>query len=459
MKLRALFVISLLCLFTKAQNYGSFAISPYAGVLGINFQPANLANTPYKWDINVLSASAEGLIKELLPEANRELLLYQGEQYSLSAMLATRSQNFFVSANIYTPCLSYKINNKSGIAFTWRFRVAASGNVSSADFHLLAENEFDMKSIANRPVLNSLIGVANTWQEFGLSYGLNVWEENRHRIDVGATAKYLIGGASGYVEAEKLSVEYDENTNTITNFQGKLNLIFNENLEQLYEGESSSLFNAKGYSFTLGMKYEYKDLRPSAARNNRIGAPEYLFKISTSVRDMGEVFYKSSKKSATYSLDLNQPISPNYFENITSLSDLSTRLQNIFNYSVDQTPYYSLRTPTTFNLNIDWHIGQGFYLNGLTDLVYYNMKERISESSRLWKWGVGARYERERYGFYFSAIYNDFSKWGTTFSARYRFFHFGLSNLFKFANDDSLNTIGVIFSLKFSIWDKGIKQD
>ena len=53
-----------------AQDLGGLALSPYSGVQGVSAQPAFLGDLAFKWDVNIIGASANLLIKDLIPQSS-----------------------------------------------------------------------------------------------------------------------------------------------------------------------------------------------------------------------------------------------------------------------------------------------------------------------------------------------------------------------------------------------------
>ena len=438
-----------------SQGMSGLKVSAYSGIIGIGLQPANLASSPYSVDVNIIGVSATAVVKSFLPETGIGNTFYEGDQYSIGSMFTKKQENFFVNANVFMPSASYRIDEKSGLAFTWRYRVVAYGSVSNSSLSLFAENDFETKKLGDIPLIESMLGVANTWEEFGMSYGRNIYDKGRHKVDVGLSAKYLRGGASGYVEVNGVNADYDKNTNTLNEVEGKFSMMYNQEVDQISEGESTKLFNSSGFGMNVGVNYEYKSAKYLDKKTDRQNQPNYLFKVSTGFRDVGKIKFKASENSGSYTLTQKEPIDADYFNNLSSIDELSKRLENTFVVDTIVLSEYSLRLPTTWNFNIDWNIWKNFYGNFYMDFTGVQMRESFFRSEMLNQYKFSGRFEKAKYGFYTSLDYNKFSKWGSSISFRYSILYLGVNNLVKLSGDDTLNTLGVILTLRIPILSKG----
>jgi hypothetical protein len=235
-------------------------------------------------------------------------------------------------------------------------------------------------------------------------------------------------------------------------------MTYNTEVDDLSEGKETKLFNSTGFGMTFGLNYEYKSAKHTQKKTDRLNQPNYLFKASTSLRDVGTVRFKASENSASYSLTQNEPIDAEDFNNIQSIDELSTNLQNTFAVDIKTFESYSLRLPTTWNINVDWNVWKNFYVNMYTDFTGIQMRTSFLKSEKLIQYKFSGRFEKAKYGFYSSLDYNKFSKWGSSFSVRYSILYLGVNNLIKPSGSRSINTFGVVLALKIPILNKSITK-
>tara|TARA_B100000809_G_C14990210_1_gene477735 strand:+ start:355 stop:729 length:375 start_codon:yes stop_codon:yes gene_type:complete len=108
---------------------------------------------------------------------------------------------------------------------------------------------------------------------------------------------------------------------------------------------------------------------------------------------------------------------------------------------------YSLMLPTTWNSNIDWNRWKKFYI----DFRWVKMRASIFRSTMLKQYKFPGRFEKEKYGFYTTVGYNEFSKWRSSISFRYSILYYGINKLVKLYGDDTLNTLGIVLILGIPI--------
>jgi hypothetical protein len=332
--------------------------------------------------------------------------------------------------------------------------VLGFGTYSEGSMSLLASNGFDVKTLANTPNLQTVTGVASSWEDFKLSYGRTVYDRGRHKINLGLSASYIVGGASGFLDVDNLEFDYDAATNTLTEFGGKISITYNDQLDKVSEGQSKSIFTANGYGFCFGLTYEFQGEKYLDRTLDRPGQPNYLFKVSTGVRDMGKAFFNASEKSSTFDLKLNEPLNAEYFDDINGFTDFINRMSNVFDYERTENSNYSLRLPTTFNLNVDWNIWKDFYANAYTDIIAANIRDDVFESPWYYNYQLGVRYEKPKYAFYLTSAYNDVDGWGLAVAARYSMIFLGVSNSFKYASDDSITSLSLMLALKVPLLNR-----
>lgn len=432
----------------NGQGFVGFERSPYGGIYSVSLQPASLGTLPFEFDGNLLAVSASVVLNEMVPQASASNMFLEGENFGISAILTNQSREFFTIGTIQLPSLAYRIDDRSGVSLSWRVRAMGYGRASSTNLAILFETDRGFSAIANLPILESALGVANSWQEISASYGRNVWQNGRHRISAGGSIKYIIGGASGSTEIKGLNIDYDPDTETFTDISGQVTFTYNSSLEDLYEGKKNGIFTSNGWGLDLGVIY---DLLHSSGEAN--GRP-YWIRFSSSLRDVGSVNYSATNNSATYSLSLDQPIDAHTFDDLTGIRDLSQRLQNTFDFEKVPHSGYSFRLPTSLNLFVDWNVWDNIYLNIGYQSTAVDLTVSYSESVKWRIYQFGARYDRPKFGFSAQVDYNEFVGWSASLVGRYSIIGLGVSNFLKTSKDDALTAFGAIVVLRVPIFPR-----
>ncbi len=437
-----------------AQYFPSVQVSPYSGVTGVNIQPALLANSTYTVDFNLISATANGLINEIVPKNAISNTFYSGNNVDIQSVFTTQEDEFFINAAVQLPSFSLRINDVSGIAFTWRIRAITYGIATNRGFSILANSDFDEKAIFSIPNIQTVSAIANTWQDIGLNYGRNIYDKGAHKIDVGLGVSYLVGGAGGYLQIDDLNLNYNDSTNTISEFEANITVLYNQSIDDLSEGKSRKLFNSNGYGFNFGVIYEFQSDKYLDRALDRKGEPNYLLRASVSVLDIGRVYYSASANSAAYSIKTNAPLNGDYFSNLTSISDLTSRLDSLVSYEEIPFKDYSLRLPFTLNMNVDWHIWKAFFANAQMEVFWVDMRKSLEQSATLTKITLSGRWEREKFGIYISTEYDRILKLRTSMAARYSIIQLGVSNLISFSSNSPMSNLALMAGLRLPLLTK-----
>ena len=127
-----LLLISHISYLTSAfsQDYLGFANSAFAGVNGIDVNPASIVNSPRKWDVTIIGinvAVANNFIG--LNKDGRKFLLSQDENpFNKNNYLAQKTKaksiSLFAEANIMLPSFMFiRSKHKDAFAFTCRSRI------------------------------------------------------------------------------------------------------------------------------------------------------------------------------------------------------------------------------------------------------------------------------------------------------------------------------------------------
>src|SRR5262245_29587106 len=116
----------LLMTYAQGQTYVGYNYGNYNGVVGATFNPANIANSQYKFDINLFSFSALGGTNAYSFKSKSLWKfkfddLKEGVDYSRST--DSKNKNAWVNADILGPSFMVNLSPKSAFAVTSRARV------------------------------------------------------------------------------------------------------------------------------------------------------------------------------------------------------------------------------------------------------------------------------------------------------------------------------------------------
>ncbi|MBO9571069.1 MAG: hypothetical protein J7497_02500 [Chitinophagaceae bacterium] len=429
-------VVAGLCSFTTfSQNYLGYRTGNYTGVNAVFTNPANIADSKYFFDINLLSGSTLGAndqasyklknFSETFKSENLREKLF-GENVGLASGV--------FDLDIHGPSAMLTIGLKNAVALTTRARMFA--NVIDFDSKLFDQlTNPDGKDPALPYTLNSEEPqrfAINGWTEWGISYSRVLYDKGAHAIKGGLSLKYLAGAVNGFMNVEDMNATITADNIIrlpyMQNATGTIAAGFSGKNVSGFEGKE--IIGNEGYGFgtDIGFVYEF---RPDAEMQTTEGMhlannykKLYKFKVGVAVLDLGSVLYKTDiVRSGTYALNItgakrlyldelkNKDVDDynSFFKNNPDLfTPVNTKTED----------EYSVSLPTTLQLETDYLINDGFYLN-LSGQISFSNNDRKFYNNRTYNAiTFTPRYEDKIWGIYIPFNYNQLTKMNVGLSAR-----------------------------------------
>jgi outer membrane protein OmpA-like peptidoglycan-associated protein len=381
----------------KSQSYIGFLSDNYSGVNAVISNPANILDTPYKLDINLVGVSAFG--SNDYYGINIFDALKNGYDFDLESKKFPLTDNSAAAnLDILGPAFMFNLNKNSSIAIFTRARSFVNVNkINGSSIQSVDDDTTDDFNI-NEGDFDVL---GHAWAELGITFAHMLIKKQKYSLKGGFTLKYLQGGVSAYAVGENVSVNYDadgtdlgggETTGSISS-TGLLNYARSVDFDNDdYDYEFPK--NAKGFGGDIGLVYV---LRPDNVENTtsniNINQDQYKLKVGLSVTDIGFIDYKNGIKQA-YNIT-NTDVSEEEFDNS---DDFGTFLESF--YSLSNTGKgFKVDLPTALHLNVDWNFNRKLYLNFNTDLSLMSKDRktanRISNTTSL-----TPRFESKWFSFY-----------------------------------------------------------
>lgn len=343
----------------RAQSYVGNVMDNYAGVHSVLYNPANVYDSPFSADINIVSASGY-LGSDFVGLSFSDLLSSGGDfDFDTSAERYPSDNNhFFTNIDILGPSFMFNVGEKQSFAITTRLR--GLFNLNNIDGNLYEQisdgfeigNDFDFDS----KDLNTTI---HLFSEIGVSYGRELLNTQEHFLKGGLTLKYLLGAGGLFASSPELSGNYNGTTN-ILNTQGSLSYGTTEG----FVDDSPEFGNSQsGFGADIGFVYEYrKRIVDETVQGKR--AQQYKLKMAVAITDIGSVGYNNSENT---DYDLNGSVNAVEFE----FKDLDQVLED--NYTGNtSTVKQKILLPTALQIMADYYIGKRWYVGVHTGLSLRN---------------------------------------------------------------------------------------
>ena len=472
-----------------SQEYLGLRQSNYAGIMGVDLNPASIADSRYKVDIilfnfygGVYNNHAHFNTRKMPrwwinasnqddPVANAWMNSSDSEKLvsvdSTAAYKNAGKGQFFEidngdkkrSAFLHTDVslLNFMVSlgRKRAIGFQIKNRTMLNIDDASPELIRLASNEFEFQNLFNISVQDEDINISmNTWNEYNFSYAQILKDGNDHFFKIGGKVKLLQGVASAYLHSTDLNFNIQNDT-TANSISGNFDYGYSENLggyiepneslgtaEEFAGGDIMDWASKLGLGLDLGVVYEW---RPDwkKYKYDMDGETDlwmqyenkYKLRVGAAINDIGGMKYQKGGLSNNFNLNVGV-FDLQKFDDTEGLRSLDSTLTNFadsgwvtFNNSDDREFYMNL--PTHLNLDVDYNIYKKFYINAFARI---NLKYGKDENTVHYPTSVALtpRFDHKRYGVSLPFSYNGVAGFRTGLALRIWYFHIGTGDLKPF---------------------------
>ncbi len=460
-KLIAPFALVFFYSLSSAQSYIGFGADNFNGVHGVLFNPANIADSRTKVDINLASASIFGVNNYYEINYWDWLTKSEGDFDDLSTVKGLDRDNFgFVNADVLGPSVMVSLNEKHSFAITTRARSITNANAVSGD----VINYFDEEGLANNLPLfatdQTSSAISNNWIELGATYARVLKNTKVRFMKAGISLKYLFGIASTNVTLDNVSA-----------LGGVDDLFFIGNGGYTYSGSIDAGdrdgvpfstgddfdFNlrTRGIGLDLGFVYEYRPRHRSNVSRDHVKEQlvvrhisTYKYKLGVSILDIGQITYASVNKAYTgTAVSKDILLNGNFFEDVEPL----------FNPEGPRIVDNKFTLPTRLRAEIDYKVKDKFYINAVTNLTLIS-RENTQANRSATQFSLSPRYETKWFSMYspISVTVYGGVQWGAGFRLGPLFV--GSGSLFSRAIDRETRAFDIYAGLKIPIYHKTPKR-
>jgi len=389
---------------SKGQYMRGFINSNYSGMQGVFFNPANLADSRAKLEINLISAYTDvnnnhvdihtpysqwKALRDKLPAKYLDqngYPIYKNE-YGIEK-LNGQKKHFYGSTEIVGPSFMFNLDDKSGFAFANRTRLFTHLGGLNEDLLKIFLEDLDTTGPGYVPLQNQhrYIGERNTQNAFGLgvsafeefdfSYARVFYNKKENFIKGGITFKYLIGLGAAFVTVDELDYELVAE-DSIHLYSAEMEVAYVN--EKYFENRDLRLNDilgknklGKGFGIDLGIVYEYRphyktykykmDKKTHEDRSQN----KYLWKVGASINDFGSITYNNAPHLTNINVSSNELVKWSNFNSIKSLggsTDADSFIYDLYAGS-DSVNRFKIAMPTSLNINFDWKYNKNIYFSG-----------------------------------------------------------------------------------------------
>jgi len=405
--------IILIAATVQGQSYIGFGNDNYNGVHGLISNPANIVDSRFKTDINLVGVS--GLIGNDYYSAKFGDIFKDDFDFDDDGTKSPKNtNNAYGNVDILGPSFMFNINSRNSLALFTRGRVFFNVNDINGDTYDNISNEFDENLDFNVNEGDYQMS-ANAWAETGITYATVLMNQEQHFLKGGISLKYLMGYGNAYSSGKNIVIDYDADGSVITgsiDSQGEISYGNSDNITNDFEDYEFKK-SADGFGVDLGFVYEWRPNFEDYTVTDNDGKPyapkdinKYKLKFGLSLSDLGSLNYKEGTEQA---YDITNSISEDDFDNEEGFED---KLNNLYTQIRSGNASKAI-LPTALHLNADWNINNHFYMNLNTDLSITS-KSNTNTNSISNIVSLTPRFESKWFSFYspLSYVQNLGVQWG-----------------------------------------------
>ncbi len=405
--------ILLMCIVSvKAQSYMGFLTDNYSGVHGVISNPANIVDSRFKTDINLVGVSAFAG-NDYYGVSFGDILDDDFEFEDEAKRFPKDQNNLIGNVDVLGPAFMFNINEKNSIAVFTRARAFYNVNGVNGETleSLIDDLDDDISFNVNQ---GDLYASANAWAEVGVSYARVLMSKEEHFLKGGITLKYLQGLGTAYARGTGLAITFDANAiaagNGSVTTLGEAAYGYSENLEEDLE-DVEIVSGSSGIGVDLGFVYEwrrdYKEYTTTDSKGNPFTPKDinkYKLKFGLSLTDLGSISYDDGTEER---YNFNNTLTQDDFEDI----DID-ELERFYGTPILVEAEKAV-LPTALHANVDWNINQKFYVNLNTDFSLTS-KKKTNRSRIANVVSLTPRFESKWFSFYspLSLVQHSGFQWG-----------------------------------------------
>lgn len=373
----ALLIICAAQLAGYGQGFSVLNNSNYSPVNSVYFNPAKIADSKQKFQINLASfnlyiANDYGVLKSI-PQFIKTVQNDGKFSDALTFQENGKNKNMDLGVEVRAPSFVASMGSNQSIAFTNRARVLFSANNVSEPLMSILINSLEGTEQFG-PIPNATFDInSNVIGETALSYGRVVFS-GKHALRLGITGKYLLGGGNAQVYNKQTNISVVDKTLYTTIATNGVNINSYISNGQLLSPNNSTLTlrnvlkNAgQGFGADFGFEYEFRpkfenykyEMDGKTHVDNSV--PKYVLKFGAAIVDMGSVTYSTGEQIGLIhntnkewtQADINQ----------FDLANLKSSLGFVYgDAAVSSSQKYTAKLPTRLNLNLDVKVAKNFYI-------------------------------------------------------------------------------------------------
>lgn len=427
--LRCIFLFLLTGNAAHAQDFLGYANSNYAGVSGIDLQPASIVDSRYRFDATVMGFSLN--FANNFVGVNREAFKYDKNYNSNSGfppfnhMPAFNDPDFqqkylqkrendkpksvYFSNQIVLPSFMFTIDEKSSFAFNWRVRTYINVDGIEPQLANLIYSGLEDSAYWDQQFSNKNFSIQTmSWAEYGITYGRVIKDDGAHFMKTAGRVKFLQGLQAAYMFIRDLQYDFT-NDDTLSLFNSDASYGHSDNFALDYGKMKYQLESKPSVGLDLGFVYEWRpdhqkykyDMDGETGlwmrRENK-----YKLRVGFSALDIGAIKFEKGPGSRNFKANVKDWNLDSL--DYASIEDFDDTLRKRFVFTEDKGTF-SMNLPTALSLQVDYNIWKDVYLN-FTSYYAFQFRKNEHKTHDITTFSLTPRWDHRWFGVFVPVSYN-----------------------------------------------------
>ena len=306
-----------------------------------------------------------------------------------------RHTNIYESMNLTLPSFMLTIGGRHAVGFSLRQRVYTSIVKTPWEIPVLITESLSWKPMQHQRFTSGGMRFANMeWSEANVSYAATLLEDGAFKLDVGATARLMLGVAGFTGRFESLDYEVlHKDTLYFYGMEGDMNIVAPVDYSVNFRQDTDHLLQIRdpfyrgwGFGGDVGLSLTYKKssmipLKPKTACDDY--PVNYFWRLGVSLLDVGKVRFDDN----TLSGDLRgeeMRVNLKLFDTVQSVNGLVGLMDTLMGNQTSTFVYgtkFGIGLPSAVSVQFDANVYRDFYVNAtwihpVSHLLYKDAVER-----------------------------------------------------------------------------------
>ena len=449
-----------------AQTHIGYHSDNYAGIHNIAFQPADIVDSRYVVDINLIGSTFAfgndylGVNSKVLTNFDSFKDSNFGSKY-VTERLNGQQKNVYLSANALLPSFAFNVG-KHAFAFQSNFHTIVNAEGINEKVAYAAYRELETPELWKKPYENKNQAIqAMGWIDYGLSYGHEVYNKGEHYVKAAGTLKLLQGLYSAQLYSKNAKVTF-VNDDTLNINDTDFSYGHSSNFKQSLEGLEYKFVGLPTVGADIGVVYEWRR-KADTYTYSMDGKDDWLYddrnkyrlKVSAAVCNIGAIPFTKGAGSTSFYANKNGIAVKDF--TARSVGQFDSTLYRNFTIKDDAGSIYYQSLPLSINLGVDVNLYKGLYLNGTAAIS--PLKEiDPAKTHHISTYSITPRFEHRWFGIWLPVSYDALNNMHVGTGMRLGPLVLGIQDVLPYLMEKQVYDLGAYAMLRIPIF-KNHKHD